>query len=106
MAPATRALFRGDLRADGRMLAHMLQFLVYALARPESLALGLRELGDRHAKFGVVAAHYPILRTALLETAEDILGERHTPEVGSAWAATVDTIIDGMLGRTRPAPCS
>ena len=77
--------------------AHMLELLVYAMSRPASRALGLRALGQRHVGYGVVAEHYPILRQAFLETVRVILGDKHTPQVEQAWAATMDTIIQGML---------
>ena len=101
MAPSTRALFRGELKTQGRMLAHMLQFLIYAMSRPESMALGLRDLGQRHAKLGVAAEHYPHFRRAFLEAAHEALGEKHTPQVEASWAAIVDGIIDAMLDTAR-----
>lgn len=96
MEPSTRTLFRGELKAQGRMLAHMLEFLVYAMSRPESMALGLRDLGRRHAKLGVAAEHYPIFRQAFLDAAREVLAERYTPQIEAAWAATIDTIIEAM----------
>ncbi len=101
MAPSTQALFHSELKAQGRMLAHMLQFLVYAMSRPETMTLGLRDLGQRHAKLGVAAEQYPFFRQAFLDTAQEILAEKYTPQVEAAWAATIDTIINAMLGAAR-----
>ena len=53
LAPAARTLFRGNLEIQGQMLAHTLQFLVYAMSRRENMALGLLDLGQRHAGYGV-----------------------------------------------------
>jgi class 3 adenylate cyclase/hemoglobin-like flavoprotein len=97
LAPAARTLFRGNLQSQGQMLAHMLQILVYAMSRPDSRALGLRDLGQRHVGYGVAADHYPILRQAFLDTVRVMLGEKHTPQVEKAWASTIDTISKVML---------
>jgi adenylate cyclase len=96
-APEAKALFHGDMQIQGRMLSHMLQFLVYAMARPETMALGLRDLGRRHAGYGVVAGHYPAFRHAFLESARAILGAEFTAPVERAWADTIDMIIKFML---------
>jgi hemoglobin-like flavoprotein len=98
MAPGARELFRGDMESQGQMLSHMLQFLVFAMSRPETMTLGLRDLGRRHDGYGVAAAYYPFFRRAFLESARATLGEKHTPEVEEAWAATIDLIIAAMRG--------
>jgi class 3 adenylate cyclase/hemoglobin-like flavoprotein len=96
LAPGAQALFRGDMDSQGQMLAHMLHFLVYAMGRPETLTLGLRDLGRRHDAYGVAAEYYPAFRQAFLESARIVLGERHTPHVEKAWADTLDMIIRSM----------
>ena len=68
------------------------------MARPETMRLGLRELGRRHAGYGVAAAYYPSFRQAFLEAARTVLGDRHSPQVEMAWADTLDMIIDAMIG--------
>lgn len=97
-APEASALFQGDLETQGQMLSHMLQFLVFAMSRPETMALGLRDLGRRHDGYGVAAVYYPAFRQAFLESARMILAEKFSPEVERAWADTIDTIIALMLG--------
>lgn len=98
LAPSARGLFRGDMESQGQMLAHMMQFLVHAMSRPEFMTLGLRELGRRHDDYGVAAEYYPAFRQAFLESARGVLGERHTPQVEQAWADTIDMIIESMRG--------
>jgi hemoglobin-like flavoprotein len=80
------------------MLSHMLQFLVHAMGRPETMTLGLRDLGRRHDGYGVAAEYFPAFRSAFLESAREVLGQKHTPEVEHAWAETIDMIIGAMLG--------
>jgi class 3 adenylate cyclase/hemoglobin-like flavoprotein len=99
MDPAAQALFRGNMESQGQMLSHMLQFLVYAMGRPETMLLGLRDLGRRHDAYGVSAEHYPVFRQAFLESASAVLGAAYTPQVETAWTQTIDMIIASMLGR-------
>lgn len=97
-APGARQLFHGDMVSQGRMLSHMIQFLVHAMSRPATMTLGLRDLGRRHDGYGVAAEYYPAFRSAFLGAARVMLGEKQTPEVEKAWADTIDTIIAAMLG--------
>ncbi len=98
LAPSAERLFRGDMESQGQMLAHMMQFLVHAMSRPEIMTLGLRDLGRRHDGYGVAAEYYPAFRQAFLESVRGVLGERHTPQVEKAWADTIDMIIESMRG--------
>jgi len=98
LAPSAERLFHGDMESQGQMLAHMMQFLVHAMSRPEIMTLGLRDLGRRHDGYGVAAEYYPAFRQAFLESARGVLGERHTPQVEKAWADTIDMIIASMHG--------
>ena len=97
--PGTQPLFRGNLETQGQMLSHMLQFLVYAMSRPETMRLGLRDLGRRHDAYGVAAGHYPAFRRAFLDSAREVLGEKYTPQVEMAWTDTIDVIVQAMLAR-------
>lgn len=95
-APDAKALFRGDMESQGQMLSHMLQFLVHAMSRPDTMTLGLRDLGRRHDGYGVAAEHYPAFRAAFLGAARATLGDKHTPEIERAWSDTIDMIIASM----------
>jgi len=99
MSPGARVLFRDDMESQGQMLSHMLQFLVYAMSRPETLMLGLQDLGRRHDRYGVASEHYPAFRLAFLDSARAVLGEKYTPQVEKAWTDTIEMIIRSMLGR-------
>lgn len=96
LAPSAQRLFHGDMDRQGRMLTHMIEFLVHAMSRPDIMKLGLRELGRRHDRYGVAPEHYPAFRQAFLDAARDVLADRHTPQVEKAWADTIDMIIGAM----------
>src|SRR4030095_11499050 len=72
--PALRPLFRGDIGAQVAKLAHTLGVAVASLDRLDTLAPTLRELGRRHAGYGVQDRHYDIVGEALLWTLAQGLG--------------------------------
>lgn len=99
-APQVRSLFKSSMLEQGRMLTHMLGGIVYSLSRPEHLVLGLRKLGKQHEKYGVLHAHYPVVREALLDTIEEELGDAYTPATRTAWEKAIDTVIEIMRSGT------
>jgi hemoglobin-like flavoprotein len=94
--PSVRPLFKNDLRDQGRNLTAMISVAVYALARPEKILLAVRQLGRRHAAYGVQRRHYDVVAAALLWTLEKCLGEAFTPEVNAAWAAVYGFLAEAM----------
>jgi len=93
--PSLRALFRGDMAAQGERLMGMIGSAVGLLERPHALLPVLRNLGARHAGYGVQAAHYDTVGAALLQTLEQGLGAAFTPAVREAWAT-----MYGLVART------
>ena len=83
--PSVRALFKGDLRDQGRNLTAMISVAVHQLGRPEKILFAVRQLGSRHAAYGVREHHYESVGAALLWTLAQALGEAFTPEVEAAW---------------------
>ena len=63
----------------------------------------LRELGQRHAGYGVTDAHYDTVAGALLWTLEMGLGEAFTPEVKVAWTAVYGVLATNMKAGARVA---
>jgi class 3 adenylate cyclase/hemoglobin-like flavoprotein len=96
LAPAVRGLFKKNMTDQGRLLTHMLGGIVYSLARPEHLDLGLKKLGESHVKYGVIGAHYPVVKQALIETIGETLGKQKTDKTMNAWNAALDHVIDIM----------
>ena len=84
-----------DLRAQGRKLTAMITTAVNGLTRLDSIVPAVRELGRRHAGYGVTEAHYDTVAAALLWTLEQGLGDAFTPEVTQAW-----TCVYGILANT------
>ena len=99
--PSLKALFRGDLKEQGRKLMTMIGFAVNSLARMEALVPGLRLLGQRHAGYGVQDEHYDTVALALLWTLEKGLGEAFTKEVKQAWIAAYAALASTMKDAAR-----
>ncbi len=96
--PALKALFKNDMKDQGRNLTAMMSVAVGALSRPERITVAVRELGRRHVAYGVKPRHYEVVATALLWMLEKSLGEAFTPEVRDAWSSTYAFLADTMQG--------
>ena len=94
--PALQALFGGDMVAQGAKLMQMIGVAVATLDTPEVLLPALRQLGQRHAGYGVKEAHYEIVGDALLKTLQQGLGAAWTPEVESAWIDVYGVLASTM----------
>jgi hemoglobin-like flavoprotein len=97
--PALRPLFKGDLRDQGRNLVAMISIVVRNLRQPDRVVRALRELGRRHAHYGVRDQHYATLGTALILSLDLSLGEAFTDEARRAWEEGYE-----QLSRTMTAP--
>jgi len=83
--PSLKALFKSDLKAQGRKLTSMLNTAVVNLANLGSILPAVEDLGRRHVGYGVEPAHYETVGTALIATLEKGLGAEFTPDVRAAW---------------------
>ncbi len=97
LKPGYRTLFQGDMNNQGRMLMSMLNTAIAALDRLDTVAPAIRELGRRHAGYGVAAADYDSVGAAFLWTLEQRLGARFTAEVRDAWVETYATLAGLMI---------
>jgi len=94
--PSLKALFRGDMDAQGRKVMSMISFAVKGLNRVEALLPGLRALGQRHAAYGVRDEHYATVGEALLWTLREGLGEAFSAEVEQAWSSAYAVLAATM----------
>lgn len=101
VAPFVRKLFRSDLREQGRLLTHMLGGIVYSLARPEYLVLGLKKLGKNHQRYGVKEAYYPIVKQVFLDTLPEVLEDLYKPTISVVWSQALDFVLDTMKEGTQ-----
>jgi len=96
LAPALKdTLFaKVDMDTQGEKLMTTIDF---ACGFEPSLEGALIELGERHAGYGAVEAHYPVVGQALLTTLKKGLGDKFTAEVETAWTNVFGVIQSTML---------
>jgi hemoglobin-like flavoprotein len=100
--PGVKALFpSADMREQGRKLTAMITTAVNGLSRLDSIVPAVRDLGRRHAGYGVVDAHYESVAAALIWTLEQGLGESFTLQVREAWIE-VYTLLAGVMKKAAP----
>jgi hemoglobin-like flavoprotein len=95
LEPSLRPLFKSDMKAQGARLMASLCDMVGALDQLERVLPALRELGRRHAAYGVRPEHYATVGEALIWTLEQGLGAGFTRETRRAW-------IDAYAGLAWP----
>lgn len=101
--PELRPLFNTKIEIQAQKLRQTLDLLVKSLEGWEQLGSELRAMGRRHSYYGVVAAHYPIVRDALIGAFAVTLGSRWTAESQSAWGALYDAAGGVMMEGAREA---
>lgn len=94
--PSLKPLFKGDMEEQGRKLMTMLNTVVNGLERPETMLPAVRNLGRRHASYGVREKDYETVGAALLWTLEQGLGERFTADIKATWTKAYTTLADTM----------
>lgn len=94
--PNLRPLFKVDLAQQGHKLMTMLQVTVQGLTRLDTLTPVVRQLGARHATYGVEDSHYATVGSALLWTLEQGLGAAWKPDVQAAWETAYSLLADVM----------
>ena len=94
--PALRPMFKGDLAHQGRMLMAMLNSAVNGLTNLDAIVPVVRQLGARHANYGVRQEHYATVGSALLWTLEQGLGDKFTPAVRDAWLTAYELLAGVM----------
>lgn len=99
--PTLRRLFKGDMVVQGRLLMTMIETAVENVHQLDQILPAVRDLGRRHAGYGVKAADYDTVAGALLGTLEQALGSEFTPAVRDAWVAYYQTLA-GEMKATAP----
>src|SRR5215468_10135289 len=85
-APELRPLFAAtDMVRQRQMLLGALVLLRKSLRNLAGIVPALQALGARHATYGVLPEHYPMVGAALLETMAEIGGSAWRPEYTEAW---------------------
>jgi len=101
--PSLRALFKGDLKEQGRNFVAMMSIALRHLDHPEKVQHALRELGQRHASYGVRDRHYEVVATAFMLSLGLSLGDAFTPAARAAWERAYAMLVAAMTDAVVPA---
>lgn len=105
--PQLQPLFANtNMEEQEQKLVQTLATVILNLRYPETLAGPMRDLGERHARYGTIQQHYPMVADALLKTFKDYLGDSWTDEVRQAWIDAYQMIVDLMLEGAKQAETS
>jgi hemoglobin-like flavoprotein len=98
--PALRSLFKTDMEVQG---ARFMEKLAVAVKSLEDLAIVTpfaRELGRRHAGYGVETKDYDTAGEALIWALEREFGPAFTPDLEAAWRAAYVMLCETMIAGT------
>jgi hemoglobin-like flavoprotein len=104
IAPSTRAIFKSDIRVQGRKFTDMIETLVHGLDEFDGFLPVLRAMGQRHVAYGVRPGDYAALSDAFLWSVSQVLGEAFSAEVREAWAALLDNVSTVMKAGAAELP--
>lgn len=93
--PSARSLF--DQRIDAQRQRFMVElgWLAEAAADLEDIRERVEALGVRHLGYGVQSEHYPLMRSALLDSFATVL-EDWTDDQADAWGQLIDAVAHIM----------
>lgn len=94
--PSLKALFKEDMKEQGKKLMMMLSMAVNSLTSMQTLVPILENLGKRHLEYGVSDEMYDTVGIALIETLQVGLGEAFTEEIKDSWV-TIYTQIATIM---------
>lgn len=95
--PEVKPLFKGDMTEQGRKLMAMINTAVNALDKLEPMIPAIKDMGARHAGYGVADVDYDKVADALLWTLGQGLGDDFTPEVKEAWTQAYTALATTMV---------
>jgi hemoglobin-like flavoprotein len=106
--PALRTMFPAEMGPQRTKLVAALAHVILSLDNLGAVIDDVRQLGARHAGYGVSADHYALVGESLLATLAETLGSRFDATAEAAWALAYGTLADAMIeaaaeARMRPA---
>lgn len=95
--PQVRRMFPNDMAEQKKKLAATLKVAVVGASKLEQLIPALQSLGEKHAGYGVQAAHFDAVGAALLTTLSKCAGSLWTSDLHDAWARVYGLIASVMI---------
>lgn len=103
VAPAVRPLFPSDMTEQGDKLVDELGFLIGAATDLDRFLDRARDLGRRHVDYGVVPAHYEVLKTVLIDTLAGTCADRWSDAHEEAWVRLYTLVAETMMEGAAPS---
>lgn len=94
--PSLRQLFKIDMKEQSKKFVAMLDSLVDSIDDWEKIVPTLRELGQRHAGYGVKEQQYDTVCSALVWAFRQALQPGFDQEVRTAWTAVIQAANEQM----------
>lgn len=100
--PSTKPLFEEtDMSVQKTKLLDALILVIQNLTSTSVLATALKQLGERHKRYGILPKHYPYVGNSLIKTFSEfrpkLTGPDWTPELQTAWLDAYSAIKNLML---------
>jgi hemoglobin-like flavoprotein len=109
--PQVKYMFRITRAEQSRKLIEMLNAIIGRLDKLDELTEDIRQLAQRHVRYGVQPFHYKQVGVALLWTLQQGLGTDWSKDVETAWEACYKILADIMISasgyeqlETAPSP--
>jgi len=100
--PQLAPMFAGvDMPEQRNKLVKAINMVVMALDRIDTLLPMIRDMGRRHAGYGVSDEHYGQVGAALLWTLQTGIGDDWSDEAAQAWALAYQLLADTMMAGAR-----
>ena len=104
LQPSLRNLFKADIQAQAQKLVDTLAVVAEAAGDLQALSPVLRQMGRRHASYGVLPEHYDLVATALLWALGQALQENFDRETRAAWTSMLQAVSREMLAGAAQGP--
>jgi len=95
--PELRPMFPADMANQRAKLLHTLEWVVGHLDQPEQVLPALTALGRKHADFGTLPAHYPIVTDTLVQAMADTAGMAWDRELEADWRTAIRLLSERMI---------
>jgi nitric oxide dioxygenase len=97
IAPDVRRMFPDDMTEQRKKLMGTLAVVVGSLHKLDAVLPAASSLAKKHVNYGVTAAQYPVVGSALLWTLEQGLGDGWNADLAQAWTAAYGTLSGYMI---------
>ena len=92
-----KILFKRDIATQIEMLSKTLQYAVRNLDSFSDIESDLKELGKKHANYGVKPEHYNTVGNMLIKTLQEQLGDAFQENIRKAWLNAYKNIANTMM---------